>query len=343
MLGIFRDPWREERETRQRERRARLLGEIGLTGAIFTGVFLILSQTSGAWASIGVGGLILMAAAAAGAGLGFLFSVPRVLSVGPAGVGGPRSGVPSRLMGSNTNLERISEWLTTMIVGVGLSQLTSIGEGLRSFTNFLAERGPSPTIAAAGPFILVVGLVSGFVFLYLYTRLFLSPLFLHVEKMMSYAGDEENSEDSAEVKAIALRLAEKRRSSHLRAIADSERLTFEQTMQVLSALLYEDEGYKEVLAVGEKLRDTHAAEMASYWFIMAAANGQYFTAIKNSGSDEQKAEVRQAVLDASRRAVSRDPQYKRYLAELTRERAKDNDLKDFSSDKEFLRIVRSHS
>ena len=81
--------------------------------------------------------------------------------------------------------------------------------------------------------------------------------------------------------------------------------------------------------------------MASYWFIMAAAHGQWFSAIKETGSEEEKDEIRQAVLDTSRRAVARDPQYKRYLAELTRERAKDNDLKDFAGDKEFLRIIRS--
>jgi len=341
MRELFHDLSVYSRETRQREQRAQIRAMIRLLGAAFTGLFLVLSQLTGqVLASIGVGGLILMAAAAAGAGLGFLFSVPRVLSVGTTGVGS-RSSVPSRLMGSNTNLERISEWLTTMIVGVGLSQLTSIGEGMRSFTSFLKAQGPSATIAMAGPFILVVGFVSGFIFLYLYTRLLLSPLFLHVEKLMSYVGDEENSEDSGEIKRIAERLATKRRSSHLRAIADSERLTFEQTMQVLSALLYEENGYREVVAVGRKLKDTHASEMASYWFIMAAAHGQWFSAIKETGSEEEKDEIRQAVLDASRRAVARDPQYKRYLAELTRERAKDNDLKDFAGDKEFLRIIRS--
>jgi hypothetical protein len=340
MLGIFRDPWLEDRETRQREQRAKLLGGIGLIGALFTGAFLICSQWGGVAAAIGVGGLILMAAASAGAGLGFLFSVPRVLSVGPAGISGARASVPSRLLGSNTNLERISEWLTTMIVGVGLSQMTSIGEGLGLFTQFLATWGQSKPLAAAGPFILIVGLVSGFVFLYLYTRLFLSPLFLHVEKMMTYVGDEENSVDTAEIRMIAQQLAESTKSSHMRAIADTDRLTFEQTMQVLSGLLYENDGYRQVLRIGEKLRDTHAAEMASYWFIMAAANGQYYSSLQDADPDEQRSSVRQAVLDASRRAVAHDPQYKRYLAELTRKHGKDNDLQDFAGDKEFLRIVR---
>lgn len=320
MLGIFRDPWLEDRETRQREQRAKLLGGIGLIGALFTGAFLICSQLGETMAAVGVGGLILMASASAGAGLGFLFSVPRVLSVGPAGLSGARAVVPSRLLGSNTNLERLSEWLTTMIVGVGLSQMTSVGEGLGSFTRFLAIWGQSKPLAAAGPFILIVG--------------------LHVEKMMTYVGDEENSVDTAEIRTIAQQLAESTKSSHMRAIADTDRLTFEQTMQVLSGLLYEKDGYRQVLRIGEKLRDTHAAEMASYWFTMAAANGQYYSSLEDADPDEQRPSIRQAVLDASRRAVAHEPQYKRYLAELTRKHGKDNDLQDFVADKEFLRIVR---
>ena len=148
------------------------------------------------------------------------------------------------------------------------------------------RRGGSRTLAAAGPFILIVGLVSGFVFLYLYTRLFLSPLFLHVEKMMTYVGDEENSGDIAEIRTIAIQLAESTKSSHMRAIADTGRLTFEQTMQVLSGLLYEKDGYRQVLRIGEKLRDTHAVEMASYWFTMAAANGQYYSSLEDADPDE---------------------------------------------------------
>lgn len=226
---------------------------------------------------------------------------------------------------------------------MGLSQLTSIGEGVRLFTAFLASGQESRALATAGPFILVVGLVSGFIFLYLYTRLFLSPLFLHVEKMMSDVGDEENLIDTAELKDIAGKLAEKNGSSFMRRISETDRLTFEQTMQVLSALLYETEGYKQVLQIGEKLKDTHASEMGSYWFLMAAANGQRFSSLRDTASDKERSAARQAVLEASRRAVTLDPQYRGYLAELTRKTGKDDDLKDFSADKEFLRIIRSRS
>jgi len=102
MLGIFRDPWLEDCETRQREQCQVARGNRAY-GALFTGAFFICSQLGGAVAAFGAGGLILMASASAGARLGFLFSVPRVLSVGPAGLSGAQTGVPSRLLGLNTN------------------------------------------------------------------------------------------------------------------------------------------------------------------------------------------------------------------------------------------------
>ncbi|CAD7045654.1 hypothetical protein REJC140_03990 [Pseudorhizobium endolithicum] len=345
MLGMLRGRWLADRETRQRDQHAVLLALIGMIGAVVTGVCLVLSQFRGVAGAVGLGGLILFAASAAGASLGFLFSVPRVLSTGTAaanaGAGeGAKAAANSRLLGSNTNLERISEWLTTMIVGVGLSQVTSIGAHLRSFTGFL-EAESSKSLAAAGPFILIVGLVSGFVFLYLYTRLYLSPLFLHVEKLMSRVGDEELPVDTAEIRSIAKELAGKNGGSVMSYIANVDRISLDQTMHVLNALLYEEDGYRRVLEIGENLEDTVASQMARYWYLMAAANGQrHHQLLLNEAPKAQLAEVRRAVLNAARRAVDLDPGYRRHLAALTRENERDDDLQDFAQDRDFLRIVR---
>src|SRR5688572_23054920 len=116
-------------ESRQRDQRAAFLGLVGLIGAATTAICLILSQVGGVASAIGLGGLILFASVAAGAALGFLFSVPRVLATGedqPSAVDSKRTVGQNRLLSTNTNMERISEWLTTMIVGVGLSQITSV-------------------------------------------------------------------------------------------------------------------------------------------------------------------------------------------------------------------------
>jgi len=54
------------------------------------------------------------AALAVGVILGFLFGLPKVVDRQPAG---------SPLLKSNTNLDEISDWLTKILVGLGLVQL----------------------------------------------------------------------------------------------------------------------------------------------------------------------------------------------------------------------------
>ena len=329
-------------ESRERDQRAAFLGLVGLIGAATTAICLVLSQFGGVASAIGLGGLILFASAAAGAALGFLFSVPRVLSTGEdptVTAGGKRGSANNRLMSTNTNMERISEWLTTMIVGVGLSQITSVGGYIQSFTGFLQVRSGA-TLAAAGPFILVVGLVSGFVFLYLYTRLYLSSLFLHVEQLMSRVGLQDLPKAIDQIRVIAKELAERDNASMMKYIANVDQPSFDHTMYVLNALLYEDRGYEKVLEIGDELEDTAATEMARYWLIMAAANGQRHHNLASLGaSDEERAEARKAALRASRKAVLLDNTYKRRLKELSNPKASDNDLQDFVKDPEFMKIV----
>jgi len=74
-----------------------------------------------------------LACYAIGSLLGFLFGIPRVLqgrvanSDSPSSSGGPgsRPGATYQLL-INTNLDDISDWLTKIVVGVGLVQLKTI-------------------------------------------------------------------------------------------------------------------------------------------------------------------------------------------------------------------------
>lgn len=347
MFRIFMRRWITDRQTRRRDQYAALLAIVGLLCALLTLTFMILSQFPGRFGAVGLGGVILFAAAAAGGGLGFLFSVPRVLSTGEAGPKeahrkeGEAKEKAVRLLESNTNLERISEWLTTMIVGVGLSQITSVREHMASFTTFLTRHHQSETLAAAGPFILIVGLVGGFIFLYLYTRLYLSPLFLYVETLISKIGQEEVPTQEDRIRSLASDLAEKTNADIFRYIANVDAISLDQTMHVLSALLYEENGYTTVLDIGEDLKDTVAAEMPRFWYIMAAANGQRHHQLQQvEGAEAERDEAYGAVLKASQRAVKLDPNYKRHLLELTYPDARDNDLQDFRDDANFRRIIR---
>ena len=80
----------------------------------------------------------------------------------------------------NTNLEQISDWLTKILVGVGLTQLHHLPEQLMRAATFVAKglnSGPNgPPIVFALALIIyfhVLGFLSG----YLCTRLFLQPAF----------------------------------------------------------------------------------------------------------------------------------------------------------------------
>ena len=77
-----------------------------------------------AFATVGVGLFLAGAATAAGSMLGFLFGVPKATPIlGPDR--SPNSGDEPAYL-PNTNLETISDWLTKVIVGVGLVQVRDV-------------------------------------------------------------------------------------------------------------------------------------------------------------------------------------------------------------------------
>ena len=137
--------------------------------------------------------IIALAALGLGAFVGFLFGLPRSLTSSEvrasrlaaatnaqgagaapnqavAGAGGPGSEV-------NTNLEKISDWLTTIIVGVGLTKLEHIPRGLESFGDRVALYfGYGGKIFGIGGGLFF--LIAGFFLAYVGTRVKLSLIFV---------------------------------------------------------------------------------------------------------------------------------------------------------------------
>jgi hypothetical protein len=132
--------------------------------------------------AVGVGLLVAGASAMAGGLLGFLFGIPRSLQTGN-GVAAQSEQTGNRAAAANeqavtyranTNLEQISDWLTKILVGVGLTQLTAIPEKLKSLAVFLSPGFSSvqhPDVMAM--VVVIYFTISGFLFGYLWTRLFL--------------------------------------------------------------------------------------------------------------------------------------------------------------------------
>ena len=77
-------------------------------------------------------------------------------------------------LGINTNLEEISDWLTKILVGIGLVEAKTLKQYLGSAGRYIGgSLGPNGNVIAVGLviFFLCIGFLSGF----LATRLFISP------------------------------------------------------------------------------------------------------------------------------------------------------------------------
>lgn len=108
--------------------------------------------------------------------LGFLFGIPRTLQQEQKG-GGDASAENNKALEHqvNTNLVQISDWLTKMLVGVGLTQLAFVPGHLWTMSANLKEalgNFPSSQVFALAIIIFFSGV--GFLYGYLWTRLVLA-------------------------------------------------------------------------------------------------------------------------------------------------------------------------
>ncbi len=114
-----------------------------------------------------VGSMSFGAAFGVGAVVGFLFGIPRRLQredIEPAAGGA---------LLVNTNLEQISDWLTKIIVGVGLVEIGRLVSGLDAVAD-LVMLGDGSGAHAFALGLLIYALVDGFLLSYVWTRLELS-------------------------------------------------------------------------------------------------------------------------------------------------------------------------
>jgi hypothetical protein len=129
-----------------------------------------------------------IACLACGALGGFIFAIPRVQQDEPTPA---QSGAPPAQIAftrrkykllANTNLEQISDWLTKIIVGVGLVEAKQLPDYLYRLCRFVA--GGLQSIKGAEVFALAITLyfgVWGFIGAYLMTRVYLTGTFFRAE------------------------------------------------------------------------------------------------------------------------------------------------------------------
>lgn len=169
-----------------------------LVGAFAILAFSLQTDTLYEWANIfewlrsfATGLVYAGACLVGGGGLGFLFSIPRQLRSNdqiPAQkiTSGADKESPLQRYGGNANLERISDWLTTVLTGVGLVEIRSIISFLKRVAIFMA--GGFGSRLGAEPFalcLIIYFAVIGFFIGYLWTRLCLGRLFFQADNIPS--------------------------------------------------------------------------------------------------------------------------------------------------------------
>ncbi len=120
---------------------------------------------------------------AAGFVFGFIFGIPKVITA-TTSTTNPALNVPSQKpapkLKVNTNLEDISDWLTKILVGATLTQITRIPAAIRSAAWFMAAGDASSPTGFNGAIIIyysALGFLSG----YILTRMFFARAFESVD------------------------------------------------------------------------------------------------------------------------------------------------------------------
>jgi hypothetical protein len=188
-------------------------------------------------AIVGGAGLLAMGAALMGTVVGFLFGLPRSpRGVAPAASqsapqantqqGTPPAGTPPAgttpsptvaspqpaaqvTYGANTNLEDISDWLTKILVGVGLTQLPALSDKVNELVTFSAQAlgsGTSAQPVAAG--LLGTYFVLGFMGTYLWARLRLAGALALSDAQQLRQELEETKNEQAQTRTLARQAAE---------------------------------------------------------------------------------------------------------------------------------------
>jgi hypothetical protein len=149
-----------------------------LAMAVLSAFLTMSTGRNGTQADVGVGVaafLLFVAASAVGAALGFLFGLPRarftdqLASSDASASEKPPAG--SHYL-ANSNLIKVSDWLTTIVIGLGLVNLGSAVPALRSLGGALQQAlGGAPYAGAVGVSALIAGCIGGFVLVYVYTTI----------------------------------------------------------------------------------------------------------------------------------------------------------------------------
>jgi hypothetical protein len=151
---------------------------VALAGPAVLAIVIYTGAEKWDWSILGVAGIVGICAFAVGALLGFLFGIPQYLAKGTAATPTDKASYQP-----NTNLTQVSDWLTKIIIGVGLVQFGQLTHTIGDLGDSLEPSlGGSPNGKPFGIALVVGFFVIGFLCSYLYTRLRLQWAFAQADR-----------------------------------------------------------------------------------------------------------------------------------------------------------------
>ena len=173
------------------------------------GVAVLLAYASDSWGAGVTIFLLFVASAAVGASLGFLFGLPRARVADLGTSDSPTAEPPTRVATfylTNSNLIKVSDWLTTIVIGLGLVNLGKVVPGLQSLGRALHEPlGATAYSGVVGISVLIVGVLASFVLTYLWTSIRVRELLEEAERQSQQTVPELRNQTLGEAREAASR------------------------------------------------------------------------------------------------------------------------------------------
>lgn len=305
--------------------------------------------TEGGWKWLWqVGGLFGQASIVAGGAFavgtlfGFLFGIPRTLQDQP---GSTTTGDADRVLQStNTNLEQISDWLTKILVGVGLTQIHGLRQELAAMASYFAVAdAPGVTLAMILNFA-TAGFLSG----YLLTRLFLTGAFVAVERSLR----EHSTKAKALEKAGRFDAALNEYESALKKITPATPAT--ERRKVYEGLIFNSlyepspNGFQKAIEYAQQyLSEEQGTPSARILAYLAGAYGQQYAYERDTGAAPERLETAKAkAFEATEAALKIDPAIVTLLRMMwdptyPSKSPGDDDLEPFFEDDDFQALLGS--
>jgi hypothetical protein len=150
----------------------------------------------------------------------------------------------------NTSLEQISDWLTKMLVGVGLVEVKVIPGKLREVSGYLAAGlGGGPAAEAFILSVLIYFSVTGFVFGFLWARLYLPRWFAEADEVKQLKAQlslmERRQQGDAKALELAIRLLNPQDDNIPVPEADLKKAVKEASVPIRSQIFYQAQSASE--------------------------------------------------------------------------------------------------